>query len=68
MAVKLFTKSNRATPCSPRTFFAAFALSLAISHGQETVITSKPAKPSAPAFLPGKSLAQYDFFYAGEAR
>jgi len=31
--------------------------------------TNKPAaKPAAPAVLPGKGLAQHDFFYAGEGR
>jgi len=44
------------------TLIAAFALSLAVSHGQEAV-TNKPA-----AALPGKGLAQHDFFYAGEAK
>ncbi len=37
----------------------------AVGHGQDT----KPApKPVAPEILPGKGLAQHDFFYAGEAR
>lgn len=31
-------------------------------------ITASAADPSIPAVLPGKGLAQYDFFYAGEAK
>jgi hypothetical protein len=44
------------------TLIAAFASSLAVSHGHEA-FTNKPA-----AALPGKGLAQHDFFYAGEAK
>jgi len=43
------------------TLIAAFALSLAVSRGQE-------AATNASAALPGKGLAQHDFFYAGEAK
>jgi outer membrane protein assembly factor BamB len=36
-----------------------------VGYGQE----AKPAgQPTAPATLPGKGLAQHDFFYAGEAK
>lgn len=47
------------------TLIAGLVLARGVGHGQET----KPApKPIAPAVLPGKGLAQHDFFYAGEAR
>jgi outer membrane protein assembly factor BamB len=43
----------------------ALILVLAVGYGQE----AKPAgQPIAPATLPGKGLAQHDFFYAGEAK
>jgi len=30
--------------------------------------SAAPAKPGAPGVLPGRGLAQHDFFYAGEAK
>ena len=42
--------------------FSAFALSWTLSQGQA------PATNPPPPFLPGKGLAQHDFFYAGEAK
>jgi PQQ-like domain len=47
------------------TLIAGLLLARAAAPGQE----AKPAnKPVVPAVLPGKGLAQHDFFYAGEAR
>jgi hypothetical protein len=47
------------------TLIAGLVLARGVGHGQE----AKPAaKPIAPAVLPGKGLAQHDFFYAGEAK
>ena len=47
------------------TLIAGLVFAQAVGFGQET----KPAnKPIVPAVLPGKGLAQHDFFYAGEAR
>jgi hypothetical protein len=47
------------------TLIAGLVLARAAAPGQE----AKPAdKPLAPAVLPGKGLAQHDFFYAGEAK
>lgn len=43
------------------TLIAAFALSMAVSRAQEVAT-------NADAALPGKGLAQHDFFYAGEAK
>src|SRR5258708_27603383 len=36
-------------------------LAVTLSHGQD-------AKPTLPHVLPGRGLAQHDFFYAGEAK
>ena len=59
---------------------AAFAATLAAQvAAQDKSVTTAPhtppaataaleSKPRAPAILPGKGLAQYDFFYAGEAK
>jgi hypothetical protein len=47
------------------TLIAGLLLAPAVGRAQEP----KPAdKPSAPAILPGRGLAQHDFFYAGEAK
>ena len=47
------------------TLIAGLLLARAVGLGQEI----KPAdKPIVPAVLPGKGLAQHDFFYAGEAK
>ena len=47
------------------TLIAGLVLARSVGLGQET---EPAAKPIAPAVLPGKGLAQHDFFYAGEAR
>jgi len=50
---------------------AGAVLSLAVVRGEETKSSAPaalPAKPAAPAVLPGQGLAQHDFFYAGEAK
>ncbi len=39
-----------------------------ISQAQTTTPTTVAAAANAPAVLPGKGLAQHDFFYAGEAK
>ena len=44
------------------TLIAAFALSLAVGQSQSN------ASATDPAALPGNSLAQHDFFYAGESK
>lgn len=41
---------------------------MAISQAQTTTPTTVAAAANAPAVLPGKGLAQHDFFYAGEAK
>ena len=43
---------------------AAAVCAVTPARGQE----AKPPSPAAPAVLPGKGLAQHDFFYAGEAK
>ncbi len=62
-------------------FLAAVALTLATLRAEDappadstpqpapaaTAAPKPPAKPGAPAVLPGQGLAQHDFFYAGEA-
>jgi hypothetical protein len=44
-------------------FFAMFTIA---ANAQEKPAAVVPAKPSAPETLPGKGLAEHDFFYAGE--
>jgi hypothetical protein len=56
-------KNNRTQCPAPLALIAAFALSLAASHGQDIVANKSPT-----AVLPGNGLAQHDFFYAGEAK
>ena len=47
------------------TLITSLLLARVAAPGQE----AKPAnKPIVPVVLPGKGLAQHDFFYAGEAR
>jgi len=50
------------------TWLAAFALTQAVGPAQEVKAAAVTNKPTAPALLPGKGLAQHDFFYAGEAK
>jgi len=40
----------------------------AVSTNAPAAVAATNAPPAAPAVLPGKGLAQYDFFYAGEAK
>jgi outer membrane protein assembly factor BamB len=47
------------------TLIAGLVMALAAAHGQEVGPVNKPI---VPAVLPGKGLAQHDFFYAGEAK
>ncbi len=50
------------------TLIASFVL-ICLAGRAQGVATNKPAaQPAAPAVLPGKGLAQHDFFYAGEAK
>jgi hypothetical protein len=51
-------KNKRQLVC---TFIAAQVLAQIVGHAAEF-------KPAMPAELPGKGLAQHDFFYAGEAK
>ena len=47
------------------------ASTLATAQGQEAkppASATSAEKPTFPAVLPGKGLAQHDFFYAGEAK
>jgi hypothetical protein len=56
---------NQPTQPLPFALIAGLVLTQAVAHGQD----AKPAdKPIAPAILPGKGLAQHDFFYSGEAK
>lgn len=43
-------------------------LTVAIYLARGAGVTAAPAPPNAPAILPGKGLAEHDFFYAGEAK
>ncbi len=45
----------------PRFVICFLGLAVTLSHGQD-------AKPTFPHVLPGRGLAQHDFFYAGEAK
>lgn len=54
------------TTCLP--LAVVFAPSLSLLAAPAAPATPVAAKPAAPAVLPGKGLAQHDFFYAGEAK
>jgi hypothetical protein len=56
---------NRDKQSLTRTFVAALVLVRAVCYAQQ----GEPAdKRSVPTVLPGRGLAQHDFFYAGEAK
>jgi outer membrane protein assembly factor BamB len=58
--------TNRQTILIATIVAAGAACAVTPARGQEA--KSPAAKPSFPSILPGKGLAQHDFFYAGEAK
>jgi hypothetical protein len=49
-------------------FGIIFCIFLLSGINQQAIAQSTAAKTKTPAVLPGKGLAQFDFFYAGEAK
>ena len=48
--------------------FLLLSLILLLELGLGPEATAAPAQPNAPTVLPGRGLAEHDFFYAGEAK
>ena len=56
-------------PTTIKTFPCAILLPVLLSLGAlRAQPGTNPIRPNAPAMLPGRGLAQHDFFYAGEAK
>ena len=59
--------SKQTIPSIALILAAGAVCAIAPARGQEAA-PAAAAKPNFPGILPGKGLAQHDFFYAGEAK